>query len=115
MPALPHRLLVYLALTLPLLTRAADTGTPYRQIENWAQLPAGTAWGGMTAAAIDSHGSIYVLQRMPASKIFVFDAAGKLLRTWGEGTLPNPHGLRVDAHDDVWITDRTLHQVIKFS
>lgn len=94
---------------------ASDTGTPYRQIENWAQLPADTKWGAMSAAAIDSHGTLYLLQRMPTSKIFVFDPAGKLLRAWGDGTLPNAHGLRVDARDNVWITDRNLHQVLKFS
>ena len=96
-------------------THAADTGTPYRQIEKWAQLPAGTKWGNMSAAAFDSHGTLYILQRQPASKVFVFDPAGKLLRTWGDGALPNPHGLRIDAHENVWITDRTLHQVLQFS
>jgi DNA-binding beta-propeller fold protein YncE len=95
--------------------QAADTGVAYQQVENWAQLPADTKWGGMSAAAFDSHGTLYVLQRTPTSKVLAFDSAGKLLRSWGDGALPNGHGLRIDAHDNIWITDRNLHQVLKFS
>jgi DNA-binding beta-propeller fold protein YncE len=113
---LPLRTSIFvLLLTCGAFAHAADTGTAYRQVENWAQLPAGTTWGGMSAVDIDSQGTIYALQRTPKSKVMVFDAAGKWLRTWGEGEFPNAHGLRVDAHDNVWITDRTLHQVLKFS
>lgn len=93
--------------------RAADSS--YQLVENWAQLPAGTKWAAMTAVDIDSKGTIYVLQRGAPAKVMVFDPAGRLLRAWGEGAFPNAHGLRVDRQDNVWITDRTLHQVIKFS
>jgi len=42
-------------------------------------------------------------------------ASGKLLASWGENRFLEPHGLRVDAHDNVWVTDRALQQVFKFS
>ena len=101
------------AMTCVSSVRAAKA--TYQQVENWAQLPAGTKWAMMSAVDIDSKGTVYVLQRGAPAKVMAFDSAGKLLRTWGEGTFPNGHGLRVDRDDNVWVTDRTLHQVFKFS
>ena len=49
------------------------------------------------------------------SKVMAFDSKGKLLRSWGEKMFPSAHGLRIDHQDNVWITDRGLHQVLKFS
>lgn len=40
---------------------------------------------------------------------------GKVLDSWGANTFLVPHGLRVDEHDNVWLTDVGLHQVFKFS
>jgi peptidylamidoglycolate lyase len=110
------RLFCFLVLgaSVAVATPARAAELRYHAVENWAQLPAGTKWGTMTAVDIDSHGAIYVLQRTPAV-VMVFDRAGKLLRTWGEGSFPNAHGLRVDRSDNVWITDRGLHQVLKYS
>lgn len=87
----------------------------YAPVENWARLPAGTKWAAMSAVDIDAHGTIYVLQRGEPSKVMVFDAKGTLLRSWGERAFPNAHGLRVDPQGNVWVTDRGLHQVLKFS
>ena len=87
----------------------------YREVKNWAQLPAGAKPVMMTAVDIDSKGTIYVFQRGEPVKVMAFDASGKLLRSWGEGMFSNAHGLRVDHQDNVWITDRGLQQVIKFS
>jgi DNA-binding beta-propeller fold protein YncE len=93
--------------------RAADI--TYRVAENWAQLPAGAKWAAMTGVDIDSKGTIYVLQRGAPAKVMAFAASGKLLRSWGDGSFPNAHGLRIDRQDNVWVTDRGLHQVLKFS
>ncbi len=96
-------------------TPAADTGYPYQLVENWAQLPAGTKWEMMTGVDIDSHGTIYVFQRGMPAKVMAFSPAGKLLRSWDYGAFPSAHGLRVDRQDNVWVTDRVWHQVLKFS
>jgi peptidylamidoglycolate lyase len=40
---------------------------------------------------------------------------GQLLDSWGPNRFILPHGLRVDRHDNVWLTDCLLHQVFKFS
>jgi len=39
----------------------------------------------------------------------------KLLSSWGQNRFLEPHGLRVDRHDNVWVTDRALQQVFEFS
>lgn len=99
-----------------LLAATASAAEPsYRLVENWAQLPAGTKWGTMTAVDIDARGHVYVFQRGQPSQVMVFDRGGKLLRSWGDGTFPNAHALRIDPQGNVWITDRGLHQVQKFS
>lgn len=94
--------------------KAADT-TSYQLVENWAQLPEGAKGAMMTAVDIDSHGTIYVLQRGAPARVMAFAPDGKLLRTWDHGAFPSAHGLRVDRQDNVWVTDRGWHQVFKFS
>ncbi|CAH0552204.1 unnamed protein product [Brassicogethes aeneus] len=39
---------------------------------------------------------------------------GKVLGKWGADLFYMPHGLTVDRHDNLWITDVALHQVFKF-
>lgn len=98
-----------------LSTAPAATGFTYKLEQNWAQLPAGVRWGRMTAVDVDASGTVWVLQRSEPSKVMAFDPRGRLLRTWGEGVFPEAHGLRVDRDGNVWITERQLHQVMKFS
>ena len=112
----PFKLLAFLcaaALSLAVVHAADAT---YRLVDNWAQLPDGTKWALMTAVDIDSHGTVYVFQRGMPAQVMAFDAKGKLLRTWAYGGgFPSAHGLRVDRDDNVWVTDRGWHQVLKFS
>ncbi|CAG9858978.1 unnamed protein product [Phyllotreta striolata] len=39
---------------------------------------------------------------------------GKVLGKWGADLFYMPHGLTVDRHDNIWLTDVALHQVFKF-
>ncbi|KAJ8925537.1 hypothetical protein NQ315_009376 [Exocentrus adspersus] len=39
---------------------------------------------------------------------------GKVLRKWGANLFYMPHGLTVDRHDNLWVTDVGLHQAFKF-
>src|SRR5712691_10486130 len=55
----------------------------------WAQLPAGTAWGGLTTwVAADGKGTVIVLVRK-APYFRVFTSDGKLVKSWGEEGLFN--------------------------
>jgi DNA-binding beta-propeller fold protein YncE len=79
-------------------------------------MPAGWKFGRVSSVATDSAGNVYVFQRgKKADPLIVFDPKGKYLRSWGRGMFGNPHGLRIDKQDHVWVTDNGDHQVMKFT
>jgi len=91
-----------------------DPPNPYQTINDWAKMPAGRAWGSTSAVAIDRDGrSIWVAERCGANScadsrlpsILKFDAAGRLVRSFGEGLLVFPHGIHIDPEGNVWVTD----------
>ena len=114
---------------------------PYRAIENWAKLPVGRTWGSTNAVDIDRDGaSVWVAERCgsfappsmmkpglpfacsdsPLPPILKFDASGKLVNSFGVGTLVLPHCIHIDGEGNVWVADGLGkdgkgHQVIKFS
>src|SRR5882724_9563732 len=94
---------------------AAAAGATYQLVEHWGELPAGTTWGVMTAVAVDPADNVYAFQRgEPTSKVMVFNAQGKLLRTWGENGFVYPHGIRVLRDGSVWTTDRQAQLISRF-
>jgi hypothetical protein len=102
---------------------------PYRSIENWLKVPSGRVWGASAAVKPARDGmSIWVAERCAANScagsdlapIFKFDGQGNFVRAFGAGLFVFPHGLYVDAEDNVWVTDGLGqdgkgHQVFKFS
>jgi DNA-binding beta-propeller fold protein YncE len=87
---------------------------PYRADEGWAKLPLGRGWGMAISIAVNPDGkSIWVFDRCGArectnSKIAPlqeFDPTGKLIAAIGTGLFVWPHGLFVDADDNLWVTD----------
>jgi DNA-binding beta-propeller fold protein YncE len=44
-----------------------------------------------------------------------FDENGHFLRSLGDGLFDHPHGLRIDAQDNLWTTDDTNNTVLKLS
>ena len=111
---------------IPCLTRAQKE--PYSVVHGWPQLPEGFVLGQVSGVAVDSHNHVFVFHRAEGSwatdktqpiaspTILCFDGAtGQLLASWGEKRFLEPHGLRVDRDDNIWVTDRGLQQVFKFS
>ncbi|WP_195908446.1 hypothetical protein [Novosphingobium sp. Gsoil 351] len=98
----------------PTQSALAQPARSYERVANWAKLAPGDSWQEMSGVDVDSRGNIYAFQRTP-SRVMVFDARGKFLRSWGEGLFSAAHALRVDRHDNVWVTDKKLHQVMKFT
>ena len=101
---------------------------PYSVVHGWPVLPEGFAFGQVSGVSVDSHNHVFVFHRaenswaadkshpIPSPAILCFDGAtGKLLASWGENRFLEPHGMRIDRADNVWVTDRGLHQVFKFS
>jgi DNA-binding beta-propeller fold protein YncE len=91
---------------------APDLG--YAPAAEFFQLPAGMNFGAVSGVALNSKGNIFVLHRGP-QPLMEFDSSGKLIRALGEGLLVRPHGLRIDAEDNIWIADGGVHIVLKLN
>ena len=88
---------------------------------NWPQIPNNWVLGEVTSISVDRNDRIWVLhvpQSIPeaqranaAPPVLQFDAAGKLLASWG-GPRRGPvwpgreHGIFVDSNDFIWIGGR---------
>jgi streptogramin lyase len=105
-----------------------DPPNPYRAEAGWAQMPAGRTWGSTSAVGIDKQGTIWVGERCGANTcagsslppLLQFDRSGRLLKSFGVGSLIFPHGFFVDSESNIWVTDAQGkdgkgHQVLKFS
>jgi peptidylamidoglycolate lyase len=101
---------------------------PYAVVHGWPRLPQTLLLGQVAGVGIDSHNHVFVFHRaenswatdkskvIASATVLSFDGAtGKLLGSWGNDRFVSPHGLRVDRHDNVWVTDTALQQVFEFS
>jgi sugar lactone lactonase YvrE len=87
--------------------------SPFRLVENWAELPDGLIWGQAIAVDMDAAGNLYVFQRCSADTcigrseppLLKFNPSGELIMSWGEGLFARPHGLDVDHEGNIWVTD----------
>jgi DNA-binding beta-propeller fold protein YncE len=91
---------------------APDLG--YVPAAEFFQLPAGMNFGAASGVAINSKGNIFVLNR-GSQPLMEFDASGKFVRGLLAGLLERPHGLRIDADDNIWIADGGAHVVLKLN
>ena len=66
-----------------------------------------------TGVAVNSKGHVFVFNK-GNRKLVEFGANGDYIRSFGEGLFVDPHGLRVDQHDNIWTTDLETHTVLKF-
>jgi peptidylamidoglycolate lyase len=103
----------------------------YHVVHGWPVLPEGEVLGSVAGVGVDSHGSVFVFHRagrtwpksdvleltpIPRPTVDVFSGqSGALLSSWGANRFAMPHGLTIDGHDNVWLTDVALQQVYKFS
>lgn len=85
----------------------------YRVDRNWAQLPAGAAWGFISQLAVDSLGRVHVLQRADPP-VMVFDPDGSFAFSYGGGRIADGHGISIDRQDRVFIVDRDAHEIVAF-
>src|SRR5438128_10405645 len=82
--------------------------------------------GETTGVAKDSKGHLYVFTRSgnagpakgaTASQLFEFDQNLKFVKQWGQDNYAASfaHTVRVDKHDNVWMTDEGANMVVKFN
>lgn len=70
----------------------------------------------VSSVAVDSSGSLYILQRgSKADPVVVTDPQGHILRSWGKGLFKIPHSIRVDPNGDIWTVDAASSMVYKFT
>jgi DNA-binding beta-propeller fold protein YncE len=115
----------FAALAMPVAALAAskylepvnNPPNPYRTVDNFLKMPAGRAWGSTAGIDIAPDGkSVWVIDRCGGNgcvgsdlnPILKFDANGNLVKQWGAKKFAFPHGIFVDAEENVWVTDAVL-------
>lgn len=86
----------------------------YEAVPDFLKLPEDIKLGACSAVALNSKGHLYLFHR-GAKPILCFNSSGNFLRSWGDDLIEVAHGMRVDADDNVWVTDTGHHTVLKFS
>src|SRR5271170_5154035 len=74
---------------------------PYRVVPNFFKFPKGMVPGEASAVALNSKGHIFLFQRTKPM-LAEYDAKGNFVQSIGEGLFSHPHGLRIDAEDNLW-------------
>ncbi|PZC51066.1 MAG: peptidylglycine monooxygenase [Chloroflexi bacterium] len=86
----------------------------YRVEDPFGILPAGMTWGNVSHVAVDSSDRVYAFQRKDPP-IIVFDSDGKFLHSWGDGDLIDAHGIFITNDDELFVVDRDMYQVLKYT
>jgi streptogramin lyase len=86
----------------------------YKVVPGFFEFPANWVEGEASGVALNSKGHIFLFQRT-RPMLSEFDEKGHYLRSLGEGLFDHPHGLRIDAEDNIWTTDDTNNTVLKLS
>ena len=85
----------------------------YELVEGWGRLPEGWVLG-QTAIVTDSQDRVYLFNRSD-HPLVVMDRDGNFLTSWGEGTLPDAHGMFIDAEENIYMPVKNSHVVLKYS
>src|SRR5271170_1871865 len=84
----------------------------YKVSPDFFDFPANWVEGEASGVALNSKGHIFLFQRT-RPMLSEFDENGRYIRSLGEGLFDHPHGLRIDADDNIWTTDDTNNTVLK--
>jgi len=105
------------------LIEGPDLG--YKPVPNPLPLPPGMMWGSVAGVVINSQGHIFVyagtrpeltLNGIEPLPLYEFDVDGKFIRAWGKNLeSKSPHGFRIDAADNFWLSDIGDHTVTKLN
>ena len=87
---------------------------PYRVVTDFFKFPKGMTVGETSGVAVNSKGHIFLFQRTKPM-LAEYDEKGNFIQSIGEGLFSHPHGLRIDADDNIWTTDDGNHLVLKLT
>ncbi|MFC0397874.1 peptidyl-alpha-hydroxyglycine alpha-amidating lyase family protein [Paraburkholderia rhizosphaerae] len=107
----------------------AQTSVPsiqYDSIPNPVTLPDNIYFGECSGVAVNSHGHIFVLSRgnstgpaygAAAAQLLEFAPNGKFVREIGHNLYAwsFAHTVKIDRHDNIWVTDKGSDMIIKFT
>ena len=84
----------------------------YELVPDWEKLPEGWALG-QTAIVTDSQDRVYLFNR-GEHPLIVLDRDGNFLTSWGEGQLPDAHGMYIDDDENLYMPVKNSHVVLKY-
>lgn len=100
----------------------------FEEVKGWPRLPPSIQLGEVSGVAVDVNGHVFIFHRpgrgfdttatekITASTVLEVAAeTGSLIASWGANTFLVPHGITVDAANNVFVTDVGLQQVFKFT
>ena len=98
----------------------------FRSIPDFLKLPADLYLGEVSGVAVNSRHHVFVLSRgnttgpaygASAAQLLEFGADGKFLREIGHNLYAwsFAHTVKIDPHDNIWVTDKGSDMVIKFT
>lgn len=99
---------------------------PYRSVPDSLKLPPNLYFGEVSGVAVNSKGHIFVLSRgnttgpaygAAAAQLLEFAPDGRFLREIGHNLYAwsYAHTVKIDPHDNIWVTDKGSDVVVKFS
>src|SRR5262245_65542405 len=105
----------------------AQHGPPelrYEAVPNFFRLPQDVYFGEVAGIAVNSKKHVFVFSRggvtgpaygAAAAQLFEFDEHGAFIREIGKGlyAFSFAHTVRVDRHDDIWVTDKGSDMVVR--
>lgn len=97
----------------------------YRSVPHFLKMPANLYLGEVSGVAVNSKGHVFVFSRgntsgpaygAAAAQLLEFDASGNYVREIGHNLYAwsFAHTVKVDAQDDIWVTDKGSDMVIEF-
>lgn len=98
----------------------------YRSVPDFLHLPSDLYFGEVTGVAVNSQGHVFVFSRgnttgpaygAAAAQLLEFDRDGKFLREIGHNLYAwsYAHTVKIDPHDNIWVTDKGSDVVVKFN
>src|SRR5260221_2377975 len=118
--------LLLLMLVVAAENAVAQPAIPFESVPDPLKLPDSMYFGELTGVAVNSKGHVFALSRgntsgpayaAAATQLLEFDRDGKFVREIGKNLYAWSYGhtVRVDAADNVWVTDQGSDMVVKFN